>query len=1057
MKWPTTQQEYLRLADTLRQLVGGRTDVVARYYDFEGENGRVKGWGPWKAKKVEADYAPEPHELVLEYPAKERKGIDRWLMRPLSRENLIQHLRGKERLGVYALAKDSTCSFIAADFDDHDGTLKPEAVWAEVRKFAAVCDANNFTPHVEKSKSGKGYHVWIFFDAPVPAGDARAVGKWLFQESQLMREDEDFSTFDRFFPAQAKAGGKQLGNLIGLPLCGSSGYAQGRNAWVHAQTGELLEDATGVTLGIFEQGRVRAGYVREFMGEWSLKADDRLEAVHHPRDPERPLGTLEEFKATLTRCKFLEHAGSAAGAQSLSEPLWYSMVSNAACFAADEWIHEASGHHASYRANETEMKIGAARLAGSGPRRCSTIQDDGFSGCPRGGCKLPNGKATQSPAGLAVWANVREPEAPKNRSRDGAVHVAPELPAGDERPWRDGIPLHPETGEPWPMIHGGFVLDGSGVSMSSGRGMEVIATRPIWVDALTEGTSTGEDGIVIKFFNRRWRLRQYAVPVEMLHEQGGILAKVLHGQGAIILPGKEKWVSRFLTLQESQHNRFILATSRLGWMKAGDHMVFVLPDRVIGTAKDEIVYQSDIPLSYADSLRMEGTLLMWQEQIAKPCRGNPLLMFSLMIGLAGPLLKPVEEQGGGFHYYGTTTGGKTTCGQVCMSIWGNGADPANDSESTAIRTWDATQNAIEGLAELHSHQILVLDELGKTQMEDVGQAIYKLAGGKGKERATISGGLRKPRSWRTLIFSNGEVSLTQMAMKNKQALKGGQLIRIVDIPVDTDTGERGIVVQTQGRDAKVYVEDLKSACSKFYGSAGPTFVAYVLAQYQQHGVATVSGQLREEMKRIENWLAGKLDGTMPPEGRRVLRRFALVALAGMRAGPGMAGILDWTIEEVLAATLKVAQRWLEAIGNARSEQERGVAQLRENMLANINSFIWADEKLGGAREVLGYRVDKHFLVLPKAFAELCGEYDPRQVLASLRDQNLLWMESGRVMRKAPIIRALGNFRPRVYWISNLLLGEDGEAPEEDAAGQITRPNRTPGAADEKPTAGWWNG
>ena len=1049
--WPTTAAEFQQLADCLLDLVGGRRDCVARHYDFEKEGKKIKGWGPWKARRVDQDYEPRPDEHVRWIKTYDKKGIERWLMRQLSRDTMVLHLRGRERLGVYTLDEQSLCKFIAVDFDDHEGKLKPEEVLRQARRLIQHCEVQGFVAHLERSKSLRGYHVWMFFDEPVRAALLRGLGRWLLVEAGVIDGEEDFSTYDRLFPMQAMATPPDLGSLIGLPLCGGVPYAEGRCAWVDDQ-GAVIKDAVKHTLWIRDQGRNPVEKLMRFLEDWAVKPEESaVTPKRETRDPDMALGAQKEFDACVTRCAFLQHASAPENAAQLVEPLWYSMITNACRFKVDDWIHKASEPHSGYSASETEAKIAQARTA-TGPHKCSTIQDHGFGGCPRGGCKLPNGKATLSPAGLSAWANPpRREQAPAQGEGGSSSPPAPAAEAEARALWPKDTPMHPDTKLPWPQMYGGFELSIAGIHIMRGKSSELVALRPMWVDALTEGTVGGEDGLVIKFFNRRWRLRRQAIPVELLHEQGGVLAKVLAPQGAIILPGKEKWVARFFSEQMARSTQFIQATSRLGWLRSTTgRLVFVLPDHVIGAPESEIVYQSDIPPAYAESMRMEGSLKDWQDHVASPCLGNPMMMFAAMIGLAGPLLRPCDEQGGGFHYYGTTTGGKTTCGQLAMTAWGNGADPANDSESTAIRTWDVTTNALEGIAELHSHQVLVMDEIGKASLEDVGRAIYKLAGGKGKERATISGGLRRPRSWRTMIVSNGEMSLQQIALKNKQALKGGQMLRIVDIPADTDKGDRGIVLDSHSKDPKLFVEDIKTACARYYGTAGPAFVAYLLGEYEKQGVSVVVGLMKEELRKIEQYLAKHLAGEIPPEGRRVLRRFALVALAGCRSGPKCAGVLPYTVEQVLDVTLKVATRWLDSVGSARSETQRGVAKLRDSILANVNSFVWANaEKPPNIREVLGYRSGDYFLVLPAAFVQFCGDYDANQVAAKLRELDLLKAEDGRLQHKTPVIASLGKFRPRVYWVSGKLIGDD--TPDE----------REPGSDDDsgavRPAQGkWWD-
>lgn len=170
--WPERKEDFEYLAGALRELVGGRRDVAARYFDFEKDGKHYRGWGPWKGRRVAPDYEAAAGELVGEFVDKGTGEMDWRVLQPLSVENLCKHLRGKERLGVYVLDAGAQVSFLAADFDDHAGELDPAGVWGQVRRFVAACETAGWIVHAERSKSGRGFHVWLFFDAPVPASHA---------------------------------------------------------------------------------------------------------------------------------------------------------------------------------------------------------------------------------------------------------------------------------------------------------------------------------------------------------------------------------------------------------------------------------------------------------------------------------------------------------------------------------------------------------------------------------------------------------------------------------------------------------------------------------------------------------------------------------------------------------------------------------------------------------------------------------------------------------------------------------------------------------------------
>lgn len=130
------------------------------------------------------------------------------------RRHLMGHAPGSHRdftIGVYPLLADDTCWFLAADFD--------KQTWQDdVGAFADTCQQLGVPAAVERSRSGNGAHVWIFFSEPLPARLARQLGCSLITETMERRPEIGLDSYDRLFPNQDTVPQGGFGNLIALPL-----------------------------------------------------------------------------------------------------------------------------------------------------------------------------------------------------------------------------------------------------------------------------------------------------------------------------------------------------------------------------------------------------------------------------------------------------------------------------------------------------------------------------------------------------------------------------------------------------------------------------------------------------------------------------------------------------------------------------------------------------------------------------------------------------------------------------------------------------------------------
>ncbi|MBV9342700.1 MAG: hypothetical protein JO159_17670 [Acidobacteria bacterium] len=133
------------------------------------------------------------------------------------------HLLGKETIGVYPLLPDETCWFLAVDFDKNG---QEDSI-----AFMDTCREMQVPAALERSRSGKGGHVWIFFERAVPPIIARKLGCAILTRTMERRHQLGLNSYDRFFPSQDTMPKGGFGNLIALPL--SSGAAESRQQCFH--------------------------------------------------------------------------------------------------------------------------------------------------------------------------------------------------------------------------------------------------------------------------------------------------------------------------------------------------------------------------------------------------------------------------------------------------------------------------------------------------------------------------------------------------------------------------------------------------------------------------------------------------------------------------------------------------------------------------------------------------------------------------------------------------------------------------------------------------------
>jgi putative DNA primase/helicase len=229
-------------------------------------------------------------------------------------------------------------------------------------------------------------------------------------------------------------------------------------------------------------------------------------------------------------------------------------------------------------------------------------------------------------------------------------------------------------------------------------------------------------------------LRQHRVVIKdaSLHADPGMLVATLAGQGLMVSARHRRELVDYLNAVDGDQRVTMVACT--GWHKIGDQPVFVLPNESLGKPASEVVVLNGTEISpYA----VRGTLADWQNGIARRTAGQRLGVLAVSTAFAGPLLILVRSDGGGIHYRGLSSIGKTSHLRCAASVWG---------PPTFVRSWRATANALEATAQQHTDTLLALDELNAGTGREVYAAAYQLSAGIGKGRSHRDSSARKPKT-----------------------------------------------------------------------------------------------------------------------------------------------------------------------------------------------------------------------------------------------------------------------------------------------------------------------
>jgi putative DNA primase/helicase len=415
-------------------------------------------------------------------------------------------------------------------------------------------------------------------------------------------------------------------------------------------------------------------------------------------------------------------------------------------------------------------------------------------------------------------------------------------------------------------------------------------------------------GVLVHFVNNNRRDVELLVPSSVLHGDCGRFGQMFYEAGYALdrSDTTKKHLQRYLA--NFVCPRRIPVVMRTGWYGNNDETEgFMLPREAI-TFVESVHAPILSPSARTARYALRGTFEQWRDNAAHLAGQQVLGVFRMATTLTSSLLRIAGQEGGAFHLWGTSSGGKSTLDFLAATVWGRGS-----REGGFSRTWSSTANGFENTAAAGNDIGIFLDDTSHViDVRTIVQVIYMVSGGQGKTRMHADSSPRETSQFRAIVNSNGESSIPVTLKDGKIPLKGGVGVRCVDIAaagIGKDSpDEPGAALDAHVAHWPDYVSKAADASIFAYGHAGPMFVRKLIEEKVDDKI--INDLVAGFVKRCDVGMNGQL--------RRVATKIGLVAAAGELAIKF--GIFPWASGTVLKAADFVFKGWLERRGSRGSTE-----------------------------------------------------------------------------------------------------------------------------------------
>lgn len=550
---------------------------------------------------------------------------------------------------------------------------------------------------------------------------------------------------------------------------------------------------------------------------------------------------------------------------------------------------------------------------------------------------------------------------------------------------------------------------------------------PLYVQAETRDIQGSNWGRLLSWKDNDQKTHHWACPMELLAASDTCDFRKEMVRNGLTISSEQKarqkladYVQNHPPLQPAR----LRCVGKVGWLEDR----YVLPHRAYGDQAGEgVIYQGfDV-----GDFHQSGTLHDWQQQIAAMAIGNSRITLSISIAFTGVLCKIAGESGGGFHFEGSTSKGKSsTLLDPAASVWGH-----PDSFS---KKWRATCNGLEGLCLARNDGLLILDELAQVPAAEAGNAAYLIANGQAKARMSKEGSSRPLATWRVMLLSAGEIDLTQHMAEAGKTAKGGQVARLPAIPADAGAGLGTIEQLHHHANGQSFADHMKANTRKYYGTAG---IAFLERLTRSEELANVIQKIKPAIAAIS--ASFQLPANCAPEIHRVAFRFALVAYTGELATKY--GVTGWQAGESIKAVTQCFNVWLETKGSGLTSDDRALLAQVASLLQSHGSTRFpphdADpDTLARYPNRAGFSCtdpdgNMQFLVFPEPFRkDFCKGHNSTHAAQVLLNHGFLLPgdtenKDGKQTRRKTSkkrVPAMGNKPMSFYILTSAALGGDHE-------------------------------